>query len=326
VEALLARMAEARVVVLGDVMLDAYVSGSVDRISPEAPVPVIRVTGESVRLGGAANVACNIAALGGKPFLVGVIGADESGKELKQRLSDAGLARDGLVVDGSRPTTRKTRVVASRQQVVRVDRESGEEISPETAAEVLRVVEQSISSADALLIQDYNKGLLPPPVIRQAVARAREAGVIVTVDPKFHNFFEYVDVTLFKPNVRELVHALGSLPAAARDLERVMRTLKERIRCRYLLLTRGEEGMSLLDDGGGMTTIPAIGRDVFDVSGAGDTVISTITLALAAGAGALEGAILANHAAGVGVRRSGVSTVTPAEILEDMRRHGGIVE
>ncbi len=315
-----------RVLVLGDVMLDVYLNGSVDRISPEAPVPVMRVSSERVMLGGAANVAGNISALGGLPVLVGVIGEDEAGMELRKKLNEMGPGADGLVVDNSRPTTRKTRVLASKQQVVRVDREASHDIDGHVVDELLRVVEKEIVSSDALLLQDYNKGVLPQNVIKSVISMAKEAGKIIAVDPKFHNFFEYQGVTLFKPNIREMEYAFGSIDADSRNLEKMMVGMKERLDSEIVLLTCGEEGMSFIDEEGKFIRIPAISREVYDVSGAGDTVISTVTLALASGRKILESSIIANYAASVEIQRSGVSTVSQEEVIRAMQRHGALYE
>ncbi len=326
VRGIFSRFGSARIVVLGDVMLDAYLRGFVDCISPEAPVPVVKVTGDSVMLGGAANVASNIAALGADPFLVGVVGDDAAGKELREAMERNGLSADGIVVDGSRPTTRKTRVVASKQQVVRVDREAVHDVDEKTAGQLLKIVEKALESADALLLQDYNKGVLSPAVIKAVTDAARRMRKVVTVDPKFQNFFEYKEVTLFKPNIRELKHALGSVQPDSRNIDRMMTDLKARNGSRHILLTCGEDGMVLLDEKGDFTRVPAICREVYDVSGAGDTVISAVTLGLACGGEAWESSIISNYAASVEVQRSGVSTVTRDEIFTAMRIHGGLVE
>jgi len=317
------RFASARVLVVGDVMLDDYIWGSVDRISPEAPVPVVRVRGETFMLGGAANVANNVAALGGVPILAGVIGNDRAGEEILAKMEELGLPRGGLVVDELRPTTRKTRVLANKQQVVRFDREMCHDIDEAVAGKLLRIIEEEMPSIDALLFQDYNKGVLTPFVIRSAISLARSMDKIVAVDPKFHNFFEFRGATLFKPNMSELEYAFGSIPADSRSLEAMVRSLKERIDSRQVLLTCGEEGMLLLDGDGAFVRIPAVSREVYDVSGAGDTVISTITLALAAGGEPWESSVLSNYAASVEVQKRGVWTVRQEEILEAMERHGG---
>jgi rfaE bifunctional protein kinase chain/domain len=241
-------------------------------------------------------------------------------------MGENNLSVEGIIVDENRPTTRKTRVMASKQQVVRVDREATHYIDDTTAGRLLKVLEKALESADALLLQDYNKGVLSPSVIKAAIASARNMDKVITVDPKFQNFFEYENVTLFKPNIRELKYALGSAHPDNRTLEKMMSDLQVRISSRYILLTCGEDGMALLDEKGDFTKVPAICRDVYDVSGAGDTVISTVTLALASGGDVWESSILSNYAASVEVQRSGVSTVSEEEILAAMKRYGGLIE
>ncbi len=317
------RFDSTRVVVVGDVMLDVYLYGRIDRISPEAPVPVLNARGESIMLGGAANVASNIRALGGHPVLVGVVGDDESADKLRDVLGELGLDDGGLIVDKSRPTTRKTRIIADRQQVIRVDREENRDIDRKIANQLLSFVEGALQSADALLLQDYNKGTLTPDIIGPVIQLASEREKIVNVDPKFHNFFEFKRATLFKPNIREMEVAFGSLNADDRGLEKMMIELKNRVESRYILLTCGENGMVLLDDSGKFHRIPAISQEVYDVSGAGDTVISTVTLALASGGDALESSVLANYAASVEIQRRGVRTVSPDEIITAIQRYGG---
>jgi D-beta-D-heptose 7-phosphate kinase/D-beta-D-heptose 1-phosphate adenosyltransferase len=317
------RFDSTRVVVIGDLMLDVYLYGRIDRISPEAPVPVLNAGGESIMLGGAANVAGNIRALGGHPVLVGVVGNDESADKLRSVLKELGLDDRGLIVDESRPTTRKTRVIADRQQVIRVDREENRDIDRKIANRILSFVEEAMESADAMLLQDYNKGTLTPDIIGPVIQLATERGKIINVDPKFHNFFEFKRATLFKPNIREMEVAFGSVHADDRGLEKMMIELRNRVESRHVLLTCGKDGMVLLDESGKFHRIPAVSREVYDVSGAGDTVISTVTLALASGGDALESSVLANYAAGVEIQRSGVRTVSQDEIIEAIQGYGG---
>jgi D-beta-D-heptose 7-phosphate kinase/D-beta-D-heptose 1-phosphate adenosyltransferase len=326
VQEIISRFKSTRVMIVGDVMLDVYLQGSVDRISPEAPVPVMKVVNESMKLGGAANVANNIAALGSEPVLVGVIGNDGAGKKLSGKLKDLGMSEQGLLVDESRPTSRKTRVLAGNQQVVRVDREADQDVATPISGKLVEYVGETLESCDAILLQDYNKGVLTGDVIRSIISMARDANKIVTVDPKFHNFFEYRGVTLFKPNIREMEYAFGSIPADSGGLEMMVKELKDRIDSQNVLLTCGADGMTLLDENGGISRIPAINREVYDVSGAGDTVISTITVALSAGGAVMESSILASYAASIEVQRRGVSTVSQGEILGEMRRLGGLIE
>src|SRR6266545_75041 len=280
-EALLQKMAGAKIVVVGDAMLDVYLVGEVDRVSPEAPVPVVTVHASRHGLGGAANVAANVAALGAECRLVAVVGQDQRGESVRAELEDLRLKSDYLVVDAARPTTSKTRVVARGQQMLR--------------------------------IEDYNKGTLVPQVIERGLALARKRSLPVVVDPKFKNFFAYRGATVFKPNRRELELAMG----AALDLAHpdALPLALGKLAVDNLLLTLGAEGMLLATKDGQITRIPTMAREVFDVSGAGDTVTAWVGAALAAGADVREAAHVANFAAGIEVGKAGVATVSPAEVL-----------
>jgi D-glycero-beta-D-manno-heptose-7-phosphate kinase len=280
-------------------MLDRYYWGTVARISPEAPVPVVEVESESTRLGGAANVANNIASLGGTPFLVGVIGQDDSGRMLKSTVAENGFPGDGILVDPSRPTTVKTRVIAHHQHVVRVDREVKNDIGEDVQSKILDVLKRNSSSLDAIIIEDYNKGVVVKELIRELIDFSRRNRIIMTVDPKFNNFFEYKHVTVFKPNRKETEEALGVRLDDQGSVERAGRTLVERLEAENVLLTLGEKGMTLVEGNGQTTHVPTAARKVADVSGAGDTVISTLTMSLAAGATIREASMLANVAGGI---------------------------
>jgi D-glycero-beta-D-manno-heptose-7-phosphate kinase len=319
IDEILERAGALRVVVVGDVMLDTYLSGNVARISPEAPVPVVEVMDERSALGGAANVAANIVALGAQCDLVGVIGADGSGAELRRRVEalEMGGMHGHLIVDAERPTTTKTRVMARHQQVVRFDRESTADVCDETASRLIGRIAELVQCADVLVLEDYNKGVLSLPVIEAALAAARAAGVPTVVDPKFRNFFAFRGATVFKPNVLELAAALGG-PVLARE-DGWMERARERLGCEHLLVTLGEEGMSLQSRGEATFRIPTVARDVFDVSGAGDTVTACIALGAAAGTSLREAAVLANHAAGIEVGKHGVATVSPDELRSAVR-------
>ncbi|MDP3912034.1 MAG: bifunctional ADP-heptose synthase [Gemmatimonadales bacterium] len=312
IEALLRKMATAKIVVLGDAMLDVYLLGDVDRVSPEAPVPVVKVRTRRHALGGAANVAANVAAIGADCRLVAVIGDDPRGDavraELLGRFSD-----HYLVVANARPTTSKTRVVARGQQMLRIDEEIDEPITARTMELVATALERAMRDADALLIEDYNKGALIPQVIERGLTLAKKRGVPVIVDPKFKNFFNYRGATVFKPNRRELEQAMG----AALDLAHpdALPAAAEKLGVHNLLLTLGAEGMILVTKDGEVTRLAAMAREVFDVSGAGDTVTAWVGTALAAGATVREAAHVANYAAGVEVGKAGVATVSPAEVL-----------
>jgi D-glycero-beta-D-manno-heptose-7-phosphate kinase len=313
IEALIARMRMSRIVVVGDAMLDIYLAGDAERISPEAPVPVVIVHGRRHALGGAGNVAANVAAAGGEARLVAVVGDDSRGDSLRGELAAHRLRDQYLVSASARPTTSKTRVMARGQQVVRIDEEVDDPISDRTERQVTAMLEDAMADADALLIEDYNKGVLTPGVIDCAMSLARRRGVPVIVDPKFKNFFAYRGASVFKPNRRELEQAMG----AALDLAKsdALPESLDRLGVDNLLLTLGAEGMVLVTKDKEIGRIPAIAREVFDVSGAGDTVTAWLGTALAAGAAVREAAEIANYAAGVEVGKSGVATASPAEVL-----------
>lgn len=310
---LFGKMKERRIVVVGDAMLDVYLEGDAERLSPEAPVPVVTVRGRRTALGGAANVAANVAATGAECRLVAVVGDDARADIVRAELAQARLADEYLALAPGRPTTSKTRVMARGQQVVRIDEEVEEPVGGPTEAQLLERLERAFRDADALLLEDYNKGTLTPGVIARALEMARRQGVPVVVDPKFRNFFAYRGATVFKPNRRELEQAMG----AALDLDHPDALPKSlaSLGVDNLLLTLGAEGMVLATKDGEISRIPTMAREVYDVSGAGDTVTAWVGTALAAGASVREAARLANYAAGIEVGKSGVSTVAPEEIL-----------
>lgn len=302
-----------RIAVVGDAMLDLYLKGDVERISPEAPVPVVRVRERRYALGGAANVAQNVLAIGARCELVAAVGSDVSGSQLREMLAERGAEKSGLV-DCDRPTTTKTRVVARNQQVVRVDEEVDADLTGDEVARLLQAVDSAVANADALVLEDYNKGVLVPHVIGAAIAAARKRRLPIVVDPKFRNFFAFQGVSIFKPNRRELEAALG----AAVDLEHpeTLPSVLQKLDAEHLLLTLSERGMALIGRDGRVDSIPTTAREVYDVVGAGDTVTAYLATMLAAGATALEAAIIANYAAGVEVGKAGAATVSREEILD----------
>lgn len=317
-ESLLAAARTQHVVIVGDAMLDVYLRGDVDRISPEAPVPVVRVRDRKLALGGAANVAQNVAALGAGCDLVAVVGDDSTGATLRAHLEAGGMESRSLVT-GKRPTTTKTRVMARSQQLVRFDEEDDADLGADEVAMVLEAIAAALPFATALVFEDYNKGVLVPSVIEGAIALARARGIPIVVDPKFRNFFAYRGATVFKPNRRELESALG----AAVDLEHpaALPTTFARLGVEHLLLTLGERGMALVSADAAVHRVPTTAREVYDVVGAGDTVTAYLATMLAAGATALEAAIVANYAAGVEVGKLGAATVTAAEVLDAYDAH-----
>lgn len=307
-----------KILVLGDLMLDRYLMGQVHRLSPEAPVPIVEIDAEYSRLGGAANVGNNVMALGGTAFLVGIVGNDNSGQELINLMEEQGFLKNGIIVTENRPTTVKTRVIANNQHVVRTDREIKEELEPELSGQVKSVLAKLIPEMDAVIIEDYNKGLVTKEIIDFTVSFAREQQKIVTVDPKFDHFFDYRDVTVFKPNRREAAEALGMKINNREQIIRAANTLFDRLNCHCLMMTLGEDGMAIFNREREVQFIPTRARKVHDVSGAGDTVISTITLSLVAGTELAEAATLANFAAGVVCSEVGIVPITPEALIEGM--------
>ena len=322
--AVIGEFQKKKIVVIGDVMLDVYMKGTVARISPEAPIPVVEINEKDRKVpGGAANVACNITALGGKASIIGTMGRDDAGQELIRQLKNRRVDTGGLLALAGRPTTEKTRVIANTQQVVRIDREVKSALTDKQQDQVIAKILQAVGQADGVIFEDYNKGLLTSKVIRRTVAFAKARKKIITVDPKLHNFFEFKGVTVMKPNMKEVTEALGT-EAVGQTFETIGQKVMDRLKCQSVVLTRSEHGMTIFEAGHPPCTIPTVAREVYDVSGAGDTVIATLTLALAAGASLLQAATLANYAAGIEVEKLGVATVSADELsqrlLEDINR------
>jgi D-beta-D-heptose 7-phosphate kinase/D-beta-D-heptose 1-phosphate adenosyltransferase len=310
-----ARLAGRTVLIVGDVMLDHFVIGRVERISPEAPVPVVCFEHEEYRLGGAANVAHNAAALGGRVEVVGIVGQDAAAGTLRADLARATIGSSGLVADSTRCTTRKLRVVTTRnQQVARVDYEQDGEVSGEIEAALIARIEQLAGAADAILVSDYLKGVVSRRVASAAIAAARQRGIPLLVDPKVPHIDYYAGATVITPNHHEAEAVTHMrIRTAAEALAAAVR-FKERAGCDSVLITRGEHGMTLLGPDG-EAQLPAEAREVSDVTGAGDTVIATMTLALAAGASLVDAARLANRAAGIVVGKFGPATVSVTELV-----------
>lgn len=321
---ILANFRRRAVLVVGDLMVDEYIWGRVSRISPEAPVPVVEVTHESVRVGGAANVAANLRSLGAEVHVVGVVGNDPPGERLVNELEGLGIKGDGVAVDRDRPTAVKTRVVAGSQHVVRFDREDGRDLHPGVTRRLLEGVRERLPHVHALLISDYAKGVVTAGLMRQVLPLARRLGRIVTVDPKVRHFNLFKRATAVAPNHHEAGAAAGVVIRSEADLLRVGGRLLRRLEAEALLITRGEQGMSLFERGGAVHHIPAVAKEVYDVTGAGDTVMSALTLALAAGATMRQAAAIANHAAGIVVGKVGTAVVTLPELRAALRGKGGL--
>jgi D-glycero-beta-D-manno-heptose-7-phosphate kinase len=308
-----------RILVFGDLMLDRFIWGAVSRISPEAPVPVVEIKTESTRLGGAANVAFNIRSLGGIAVPLGVIGNDFEGDRLRQEFRALNCPVGGIVVDKERPTSIKTRIIAHHQQVCRADREDRSPLSPRIQARVVEKFNSALPSVDAVIISDYAKGLVSPPVLRRTLPKAKAAGKIVCVDPKMHNFSAYRPATIITPNTTEAEQASGIPISGNRNLLRAGKKILRESGIEHLLITRGEEGMALFESESKVTCIPTVAKEVFDVTGAGDTVISILALSLVAGLSILEAAVLSNIAAGIVVGKLGTASVTPEEFFAAIR-------
>jgi D-beta-D-heptose 7-phosphate kinase/D-beta-D-heptose 1-phosphate adenosyltransferase len=315
---LLAGFPGRRVLVLGDVMLDEYVWGEVRRISPEAPVPVVEVRRRSFVPGGAANTAANVAALGGRPVLVSVVGEDAAAATLRQLLAAGGTDPDGLCADPDRPTTTKSRVVAHNQQVARLDVEDRAPLSAALEDALLAAVARHLPRAEACVISDYAKGAVTPRVARELIRLARQAGRPVVVDPKGADYTKYRGATVVKPNLHEAERCAGAEVNGEAALAAAAGRLLGMLSGAALLVTRGAEGMSLFRPGEAPLHVPAVVRQVFDVTGAGDTVTGTLAMGLAAG-GSLEAAVrLANRAASIVVGKVGTATVTCDELRAEL--------
>jgi D-beta-D-heptose 7-phosphate kinase/D-beta-D-heptose 1-phosphate adenosyltransferase len=317
-DALLARMAGRKVVVIGDVMIDEWIWGRVSRISPEAPVPVVAVRDHSFTLGGSGNVANNLRALGANVSFVAVVGTDGEGERVRTMLAESGCDATGLIALDDRPTTRKTRVVAHNQQVVRADWESTAPLRAADRATVIAAVTRAIAGADAVVLSDYAKGLLDREVVEAALGAP-----IIVADPKPENVGLFAGVTCIAPNVSEAARASDVAITDDASLDRAARVLLDRLGCAHVLITRGEAGMSLFAADGTRDDIPSVARTVFDVSGAGDTVVAVLTLALAAGVPIATATRLANFAAGAVVEKLGTATASPAEIVALMEHDAG---
>ena len=318
---LVAQVGGRRIVVFGDVMLDEFVWGDVTRISPEAPVPVVDIRRESVRLGGAANVLANLNALGARASVVGVVGRDRAGERLLDALTEAGAlgSTDGLVTDESRPTTIKTRIIAHNQLVVRADRERRTPVDAATEDRLIATLTAALPEADAFVVSDYDKGAVTPRILGEILPFATKRGIPVLVDPKMRNFDAYRPATLVTPNHHEALRLTNTEDDSDEGMAAAARLIRERLHCESVLITRGEHGMMLLERDSAPVYVATVAREVYDVTGAGDTVIATLAAALAARASLVEAAALANHAAGIVVGKLGTATASADELVNSFK-------
>ncbi|MGH9872150.1 MAG: D-glycero-beta-D-manno-heptose-7-phosphate kinase [Pyrinomonadaceae bacterium] len=313
---LISAMRDRTIVVLGDVMLDEFVWGDVTRISPEAPVPVVDIRRESAHLGGAANVLANLVALGAKACVVGVIGNDSAGDRLRARLKEVSPLQpdDYLVVDEGRPSTTKTRIIAHNQLVVRADREQRNPVNGKTERSIIDSLNQALRDADAFVVSDYDKGVVTPHILGEILPSAY-ARLPVLIDPKIRNFPHYSPASLITPNHHEALRMANLEADSDEGLHQAALAIREKLNCDAVLITRGDRGIMLLERENDPVFVATAAREVYDVTGAGDTVIATLAAALGAGATMLEAANLANHAAGIVVGKVGTATASADELL-----------
>lgn len=326
-ESLSKAFSRARIAVIGDLMLDRYLIGSVSRFSPEAPVPILDIHRDELRLGGAANVANNIHTLSAMAILIGVVGDDSKGERVRKMLGEIGLSSEGIITAHDRPTTIKTRVIAGSQQMLRVDHEKKHPISAETEEKVFHFLESRIEAIDGIILEDYNKGVLSAKLIRRISALAKQKNIPVFVDPKHDNFFEFKNATVFKPNRKEMEDALKISFDTDEKLHAAGFKLLEMLGAENILLTLSEKGMLIFERGEKEPfAIPTRAQEVADVSGAGDTVIATLAVASACGATIREAATMANRAAGIVIEELGIVPIFREQLItaltEDLEEVG----
>ncbi len=314
-KSIISNFTDKKILVIGDLILDEFVWGRVSRISPEAPVPVVWVKDESFMPGGASNVANNINSLGGKAYMVGVVGNDERAGILKGELEHRGVNIDGIFTDPQRPTILKTRVIAHQQQIVRIDREKVDPIKDGMVRKIASFVENVIDDIDGLIVEDYGKGLITPKLLDRIVPLAKKKKKIIAVDPKEEHFSYYKGVTLLTPNNKEAQRAVGFDIKDKATLKKAGFELLKKLKARIVLITLGEDGMMVFEQGKPPKKIETIAQEVFDVSGAGDTVASTFVLSLISSANSIQAAHIANCAAGIVVGKVGIAVVTQEEVM-----------
>jgi D-beta-D-heptose 7-phosphate kinase/D-beta-D-heptose 1-phosphate adenosyltransferase len=315
------RFPETNILVIGDIILDEYIWGDVSRISPEAPVPVVAVKEETKMLGGAANVINNIYSLGGKSVLCGVIGEDETGRDVVEKLKSLGQTTNGIISEKDRRTSIKTRVVAHNQQVVRFDKESRKEIGPDSVKRILGFIREVMDSLDAVIVADYGKGVISGELLSEIRKLLKKSDIILSVDPKTENFRYYESIDLMTPNHHEAGAFCRVEIVNEETLIQAGTQIIQELNCGSVLITQGKDGMTLFEKGGDISHIPTVARQVFDVTGAGDTVISTLCLGLASGMGLKSAAVISNFAAGIVVGEVGTSTISSEELIEVLNSH-----
>jgi D-beta-D-heptose 7-phosphate kinase/D-beta-D-heptose 1-phosphate adenosyltransferase len=313
-QAIIKKFKGKRILVLGDIMLDRYVWGTVERISPEAPVPVVKVSRDTLCLGGAGNVYQNLKNLGAFPLLLGVIGSDENGEWVKGNCD----FKEGLYTAKDRPTSTKTRIIAHQQQIVRFDQENDESLPQKINQKMSELIK--MENYEGIVISDYNKGVINKFIMNELLSFAQKKDIPVFVDPKIKNITFFNPITLLTPNHYEAAHMAKHSCETDEEIEKAGEKIFNQIKTKYLIIKRGEKGMTVLDKSGQAVHIPTIAREVFDVTGAGDTVISTASLALLSGASVKEAAFLANAAAGIVVGKIGTAVVTPEELIEIIKK------
>lgn len=312
-----------KIYIIGDVMLDRYLLGDVTRISPEAPVQVFDIRNSEYRLGGAANVSYNVRTLGADPFIIGVIGEDNEGRLLIEAMNELNIDTSGLIKENGRPTTCKTRVISDSHHLLRIDSESKNDISKETGKNIMSLLEKNMKDIGIIILQDYNKGVLTKDLIKKITSFAAENKIRILVDPKFENFFEFQNAYLFKPNRKELEDALGKKIKNQEDIDAFVTELMKKLNCENIILTLGEQGMMIIENHNGelkKEKIPTKARKVADVSGAGDTVISTIAVCLAGGASLRDAAVISNYAAGLVVEEVGIVPIFKDNLIEHITK------
>lgn len=308
-----------KIMVIGDLMIDHYIYGDAERISGEAPVPVVDVYKEEYRLGGAANVIYNLKNLGAEPYFLSVTGDDELSQKVNELFVSKNIINDHLITDKSRRTTLKTRIIAQNQQVLRIDKEDKHFIDEEIENKIIDKFEILLPNMDAIILEDYNKGLLSKKVITKIIKLANSQNKIIAVDPKFINFHSYNNVTVFKPNIKELENSLGRSIDSESDLIEGCRNLMNELKMKFIVVTQGEDGLLIYKQNGDVVNIPTFAKQVYDVSGAGDTVIATLTLAYSIGLSIDKSAEIANHAAGAVCAKVGITPVSPSDIINSYK-------